>query len=297
MRAPSTQSLIPALPAALLTLLLAAVPAASVADDRFAGVELVPHLVSDNVYMLVGAGGNIGASVGKDGTLIVDDQFAPLAERIAQALLDIGGERPKLILNTHFHGDHTGGNPFFGATGTIVAHDNVRTRLAAQDGFPSQGLPVLTFADRVSVHFNDDTIDVVHFPAGHTDGDSVVWFRQANVLHMGDLLFNGAFPFIDLASGGSIDGVLANLGSILEMVPADVKIIPGHGPVATRADVEQTLAMIRDTRAAVLGAIGSGRSVDEVIAAGLDARWASWGAGFINEERWIRTLAAGAGAR
>jgi cyclase len=286
--------LTPFLPACLLTL-LAALPA--VADDRFADVELVPHLVSGNVYMLVGAGGNIGASVGKDGTLIVDDQFAPLAERIDQALEDIGGERPKLILNTHFHGDHTGSNPFFGATGTIIAHDNVRTRLAAQDEFPSQGLPVLTFAERVSVHFNDDTIEVMHFPAGHTDGDSVVWFRQANVLHMGDLLFNGAFPFIDLASGGSVDGVLANLASILEIMPADIRIIPGHGPVATRADVEQTLVMIRDTRAAVLGALGRGRTVDEVIAAGLDARWASWGGGFINEERWIRTLAAAAGAR
>ncbi|MFU8815770.1 MAG: MBL fold metallo-hydrolase [Pseudomonadales bacterium] len=272
---------------------LAAVPAAGAADERFAAVELTAHPVSGNVYMLVGAGGNIGVSVGGDGTLIVDDQFAPLAERIVQALDAIGGERPKLILNTHFHGDHTGGNPFFGATGTIIAHDNVRTRLAAQSDFPSQGLPVLTFADSVRVHFNDDTVEVMHFPAGHTDGDSVVWFRQANVLHMGDLLFNGAFPFIDVASGGSVEGVITNLSTIIAMVPDDIRIIPGHGPLAGKTDLEQTLTMIRDTRAAVLGALGSGRSVDDIVAAGLDPRWSAWGGGFISEERWIRTLAGG----
>jgi cyclase len=280
----------------LLGVSLAAPLAADAEADRFAGVELVAHEVSGNVYMLIGAGGNIGASVGSDGTLIIDDQFAPLAERIAQALERIGGERPKLILNTHFHGDHTGGNPFFGASGTIVAHDNVRARLAAEENYPGSGLPVLTFADRVRVHFNGDTLEVVHFPAGHTDGDSVVWFREANVLHMGDLLFNGMFPFIDLASGGSVEGVIDNLSRIAGMVPDDVRIIPGHGPLATKTDLEETLAMIRATRAAVLGALGGGQSVDDVIAAGLEARWAAWGGGFINEERWIRTLAAAPGS-
>jgi cyclase len=271
-------------------------PLVAAGEDRFAGVELVPHPVSGNVYMLIGAGGNIGASVGVDGTLIIDNQFAPLAERIAQTLERIGGERPKLILNTHFHGDHTGGNPFFGTSGTIIAHDNVRARLAADEHYPGNGLPVLTFADRVRVHFNGDTLEVVHFPAGHTDGDSVVWFRGANVLHMGDLLFNGMFPFIDLASGGSVEGVIANLSDIVGMVPDDVRIIPGHGPLASKSDLEETLVMLRSTRAFVLGALGSGKSVDEVVAAGLEARWAAWGGGFINEERWIRTLAAAPGS-
>jgi cyclase len=274
----------------------AAASAVRAADERFAGVELTAQQVSGNVYMVVGAGGNIGVSVGADGTLIIDDQYAPLAERIEQALAGIGGGRPKLILNTHFHGDHTGSNPFFGTTGTIVAHDNVRARLAAQPDFPSGGLPTLTFADRVLVHFNGDTLEVMHFPAGHTDGDSVVWFRRANVLHMGDLMFNGIFPFIDIGSGGSVEGVLDNLASIVAMVPADVRIIPGHGPLAAKADLEATLDMIRQTRAAVVGALGRGASLDEVLAQGLDARWASWGTGFINEERWIRTLAAAAGA-
>jgi cyclase len=284
--------------AGLLSAALLAAPLAAGAEpDRFANVELAAHPVSGNVYMLVGAGGNIGASVGEDGTLIIDDQFAPLAERIATALEGIGGERPKLILNTHFHGDHTGGNPYFGATGTIVAHDNVRARLATQDDFPARGLPVLTFADRVLVHFNGDTIEVIHFPAGHTDGDSVVWFRDANVLHMGDLLFNGMFPFIDIASGGSVEGVIANLGNLIDMVPADVRIIPGHGPLAGKTELMAALDMIRQTRAAVLDALDRGNSVDDIVAAGLDERWASWGTGFINEERWIRTLATAPAAR
>ncbi len=272
------------------------VPALALAqEDRFAGVEVTPIQVRDNVYMLTGAGGNIGASVGADGTLIIDDQFAPLAERIARALESIAGDAPRLILNTHFHGDHTGGNPVFGELGTIIAHDNVRLRLASQADFPASGLPVLTFADRVSVHFNGDTLEVIHLPAGHTDGDSVVWFKTANVLHAGDLLFNGAFPYIDQGSGGSVEGVIANLSRLLEMAPDDVRIIPGHGPLADKDDIRATLAMIRETRGTVMDALGRGLSVEQIIEQGLDSKWHSWGAGFINEERWIRIL-AGPGA-
>ena len=261
-------------------------------EDRFANVEVKAHPVRDNVFMLTGAGGNIGVSVGKDGTLIVDDQFAPLANRIVQALDGIDGDAPKVILNTHFHGDHVGGNPVFGETGTILAHDNVRLRLLDEDGFPSSGLPVVTYAERVRVHFNEDTLEVFHMPAGHTDGDSVVWFQRANVLHTGDLLFNGGFPFIDTASGGSVAGVIVNLTQLLEMLPDDVRIIPGHGPLADKEDIRDTLQMIRETRSAVMEALGSGKTVDEVAAEGLDPRWESWGQAFIDEERWIRTLAA-----
>jgi glyoxylase-like metal-dependent hydrolase (beta-lactamase superfamily II) len=289
--------------AALLTLaalsILAAplsAQAATAEEDRFAAVEVKPHPVRDNVYMLTGAGGNIGVSVGADGTLIVDDQFAPLADRILAALDEIDGAAPKLILNTHFHGDHTGSNPVFGKTGTIVAHDNVRSRLATTAGLPPSGLPVLTFSDRVNVHFNGDTLEIMHLPAGHTDGDSVVWFKRANVLHAGDLLFVGGFPFIDLDNGGSVPGVIVNLTRLLDILPDDVRIIPGHGPLASKDDLTASLDMIRATRAEVMDALGRGLSADEVVAAGLDARWASWGTGFIDEERWIRTLAAAAGS-
>lgn len=288
----------PARTALILTLFgsgLASLVHAAEPEDRFAGVEVAVLPVSGHVHMMTGAGGNIGLSVGADGTLIVDDQFAPLAERIQAAIDAHDGAAPKLVLNTHFHGDHTGGNPAFGDRGTIIAHDNVRQRLLTTDDFAPSGLPVLTFAEEVRVHFNGDTLRVIHMPAGHTDGDSVVWFERANVLHMGDLLFNGTFPFIDLNSGGSVAGVIVNLARVLELVPADIKVIPGHGPLAGTDDIRATLEMIRETRAAVTGALGSGQTVDEVVAAGLDPRWASWGSGFINEERWIRTLAAGAG--
>jgi cyclase len=280
------------------TVLLAAAlmpSAASAQEDRFADVEVTAHPVSGSVHMLVGAGGNIGVSIGDDGTLIVDDQFAPLADRITAALRGLGGDRPRLILNTHFHGDHTGGNPVFGDTATIVAHDNVRVRLLAQEGFPARGLPVITYAAGVEVHFNGEAIEVIHLPAGHTDGDSVVWFRTANVLHAGDLLFHGTFPFIDLASGGSVPGVIVNLTRLLDMVPEDVRIIPGHGPLATKQALRDALQMIRETRAEVLQGLGSGLTVDELVARGLDERWAPWGSGFIDEERWIRTLAASPG--
>lgn len=262
------------------------------AEDRFAGVEVQAHPVRDNVYMLSGAGGNIGASVGADGTLIIDDQFAPLAERIVTALEGIDGGTPRLVLNTHFHGDHTGSNPIFAGTATIVAHDNVRARLATLEDFPARGLPVLTYAETVKVHFNGDTLELMHLPAGHTDGDSVVWFRNANVLHAGDLLFKDRFPFIDQANGGSVPGVIVNLTHLLEILPEDVVIIPGHGSLAGRDDLEATLGMIRATRAEVMEAMGQGRSVDEIVADGLDPQWQAWGTGFINEERWIRTLAA-----
>lgn len=271
----------------------ASASAAAAEDDRFADVEIATVPVSGHVHMLIGAGGNIGLSVGDDGTLIVDDQFAPLATRIQAAIDELDGAAPKLVLNTHFHGDHTGGNPVFGARGTIIAHDNVRQRLLLQDDFPGVGLPVLTFADEVRVHFNGDTLRVIHMPAGHTDGDSVVWFERANALHMGDLLFNGTFPFIDLGSGGSVAGVLANLSRVLELVPADIKVIPGHGPLGDADDIRATLEMLRETRAEVTAALGRGMGVDEIVAAGLDPRWSSWGTGFITEERWIRTLAGG----
>lgn len=278
-----------------LSILLAGGARAAEEQDQFADVTVSAQAVSGHVYMLTGAGGNIGVSVGSDGTLIIDDQFAPLAERISAAIGDLGGQAPKLVLNTHFHGDHTGGNPWFGRSGTIIAQDNVRVRLLSQDDFAASGLPVVTFADEVRVHFNGDTLRIIHMPAGHTDGDSVVWFQQDNVLHTGDLLFNGGFPFIDLESGGSVAGVIVDLTRILDMMPGDIRIIPGHGPLAGKTDLSAALDMIRGTRAEVTEALGKGMSVDEVVAQGLDDKWESWGQGFINEERWIRTLAAGAG--
>jgi glyoxylase-like metal-dependent hydrolase (beta-lactamase superfamily II) len=269
-----------------------ALPGLAAEADRFAEVRVTAEHVSGSVHMLTGAGGNIGVSVGADGTLIIDDQFAPLAERIEAALESLGGARPKLVLNTHFHGDHTGSNAFFGRDGTIIAHENVRLRLLGEESVERSALPLVTFDDRVRVHFNDDEIDVIHLPNGHTDTDSVVWFRNSNVIHMGDLLFNGRFPFIDVESGGTVDGFVENLETVLEMVPADVRVIPGHGELTGIASIAGAIEMIRATREQVRDAAASGRSVDDIVAAGLGERWAAYGSGFINEERWIRILLA-----
>ena len=275
------------LPPALLAM---AGLAAAEAADRFADVQISAQPVRGSVFMLTGAGGNIGVSVGADGTLIIDDQFAPLAGRIQEALDGLGGSRPKLVLNTHFHGDHTGSNAHFGRTGTIIAHDNVRVRLLDDGGADRYRLPVVTYADRVNVHFNDEEIQLIHLPAGHTDGDSVVWFRTANVIHTGDLLFVDRFPYIDMDSGGSVAGFIRSLETLLQMLPDDVRVIPGHGPLTGKRALRTSMEMIRATRRIVAGRKEQGQSADQIIAAGLPEEFADFGSGFINQERWIRIL-------
>ncbi|MEE8243652.1 MAG: MBL fold metallo-hydrolase [Pseudomonadales bacterium] len=260
--------------------------------DRFANVQVTSQHIGGTVHMLTGAGGNIAVSVGDDGTLIVDDQFAPLAGRIQAAVDELGGSRPKLVLNTHYHGDHTGSNAFFGAAGTIVAHDNVRIRLVNADDVQRVALPLVTFAEGLTVHFNDDEIALIHLPHGHTDGDSAVWFKNANVLHTGDQLFNGRFPFVDIDGGGTVSGYMQNLETILELVPADIRIIPGHGALANVVTVAENLEVIRATQKMVVDALNDGESIETVIERGLGAEYADWASGFINEERWIRILDA-----
>ena len=240
--------------------------------------------VAGPVHMLEGMGGNIGLSVGDDGVLIVDDQFAPAAPRIEAAIRALGGDLPRLVLNTHFHGDHTGGNAYFGASGVIVAHENVRVRLAAGGADPV-ALPVVTYADRIRLHMNGDDIDVIHLPNGHTDGDSVVWFRNAGVIHMGDHFFSGRFPFVDVASGGSVAGVVANIEAVLAMIPPDTRVIPGHGPLGGVEELRAALGVIRESAALVRAAMADG-TLDDLKRDGF-GRWPGWGSGFISEGRWI----------
>lgn len=269
-----------------LLVLLAAVGNAAFAGpaDRFAAVEVTATAVQGSVHMLEGAGGNIGVSVGSDGTLIVDNQFLPLAERIVAAIAGVGGALPSFVLNTHFHGDHTGGNPFFGRSGVILAHDNVRVRLAGS-GVPAVGLPTITYNDRLRLHFNGDEIDVVHLPRGHTDGDSLVWFKNSGVAHMGDHFFNGRFPFVDVLGGGSVDGLLDNLRQAIDMLPGDTRVIPGHGPLAGIADIETAIEVIEASQAVVRKAVAAGTL--EALKRDGFGRWGEWGSGFISEERWI----------
>lgn len=262
---------------------------ATAAPDPFANVEMKAQHLEGSVHMIVGSGGNIGASVGIDGTLIVDDQYAPLADKIIAALGELGGDLPKLILNTHYHGDHTGSNPAFGRSGTILAHDNVRLRLLNEKDFNRSGLPVVTYTDRVGIHFNDEVIDVFHLPGGHTDGDSVVWFKSANVIHLGDLYFNGMYPYVDIDAGGYVDTYIANLEKVVAMVPADIQIIPGHGPLSDVARLKENIAVLKATAATIRRELAVGNDVQS-IADLLDETYEGWSWRFITTVRWVQTI-------
>lgn len=277
---------------ALCAVALLTFPALAAAQaDRFADVVVTATPVAGDLWMLEGAGGNIALLVTDDGVLMVDDQYAPLAERIAAKVDEIAGEAPRFVLNMHFHGDHTGGNPFFGRRGTVVAHENVRTRLLA-GAMEAQGLPVVTYADRVRLHLGGETVDVLHAPRGHTDGDSYVFFRDTNAVHLGDQFFNGRFPYVDMQSGGSVEGLIANLTDALAQVDEGTRIIPGHGPLARAADLRTYLDMLHATRGIVADAVAGGMSDEAIRAMGLGERWAPWGEGFVSTERWIDTLLA-----
>lgn len=262
------------------------------ADDRFADVEIETTNLRGGVHMIAGAGGNIGVLATPDGLLMVDDQYAPLAERLQAELDAIAPDGPRFVVNTHFHGDHTGGNPFFGRQGTIISHENVRVRLLDGSEMQAAGLPMITYGDRIRLHMGEETIDLVHLPDGHTDGDSVVFFREADVAHLGDHFFNGRFPFVDRSAGGSVDGLIANVTDLLEQLGPDTVIIPGHGPLADPDDLRVYLEMLRETRQTVRDQVAAGRSDDEILARGLAGRWEDWSWEFITEERWLSTLLA-----
>ncbi len=273
-----------------IVLLLALTPLL-LAQDRFASVEIKTTKVADGIYMLEGAGGNIGLCTGEDGAFVIDDQFAPLAEKILAAIEEAGGGEVKYVLNTHHHGDHTGGNEAMtGAGATIVAHENVRKRLEEAEDRGEDALPVITFSESVTFHWNGQTVVVKHLWPGHTDGDSVVFFTDANVVHMGDLFFNGAYPFVDLAGGGDLDGYLKAQWAIYEGIDDDTAIIPGHGPLATKADLMKSIDMLKEVRSRIQQAIDDGKSEDETVAADPLADLSeTYGNGFINGERMTRS--------
>ena len=257
--------------------------------DRFANVEVTATPVTEGIYMLQGAGGNIAASIGSDGTLIVDDQFAPLGDKIIASLKSVGGSTPRMVVNTHWHGDHTGSNPQMGEQATIVSHDNVRVRLAGIEDYPRTGLPLVTYSDALTLHFNDQTIALLHLPAGHTDGDSAVWFKQANVIHMGDHFFVRRFPYVDAGSGGTIQGFISNVRNVLAKVPEDIQIIPGHGPLASTQDLSETIAVVESTANEIMTRSANGED-DAAIANWLDNNYPTWGSGFINAQRWVQIV-------
>jgi len=285
---------------AAFTLAALAVVAAAgfaAAQQNFDNVQMKAEHVNGNVWMITGAGGNIGVSVGPDGTLIIDDQFAPLAEKIRASLKELNAAgKLKFIVNTHFHGDHTGSNPVFGPEAPIVAQTNVRERL--KKGNPAgnpppmdkAGWPVITFDESVSIHFNGEEIKAIHFPHGHTDGDSVIFFTGSNVVHMGDDFFAGHFPFVDINSGGSVDGLTKNIGDILAKLPAGTKLIPGHGPVSTLDDLRAYHNMLVETTELVRAQIKAGKTLDQVKAAGMPDKFKAWEWNFISGPAWAEAI-------
>lgn len=261
------------------------------AQQNFDNVQIKPQHVNGKVHMLEGSGGNIGVSVGDDGLLIVDDQYAPLADKIKAALKGLSAGNLKFLLNTHHHGDHTGGNAIFGEQATIVAHDNVRKRLSTGDNpLAKSGWPVITFDQSISVHFNGETIRLMHYGQGHTDGDAIIYFTESNVVHMGDTFFNGRFPFVDLSSNGRVSGLIDVIDTVLSRLPPDAKIIPGHGAIGTRDDLRTYYAMLQETTDHVRQQMKAGKTLDAIKAAGLPEKYKDWGAGFVSADRWIETI-------
>ncbi|MDX6612545.1 MAG: cyclase [Blastocatellia bacterium] len=272
------------------------------AQTDWSKIEIKATKVSGAVYMLEGGGGNIGVSVGPDGILIVDDQFAPLADKIRATLKTLGDGKLKFVLNTHYHGDHTDGNVAFGPEAPIIAHANVRRRLSVEQkskffnrttpASPKEALPVITFEQAISIFFNGEEIKVIHFPHGHTDGDSIIFFTGSNVVHMGDDFFAGRFPVVDLEAGGDVENLAKTVGDIIERlnkVPG-VKFIPGHGPLSTIDDLKAYHQMLLQTTDIVRKRMAAGKTLEQIKAEGLPAEWKSWGTGFINTDRWLELI-------
>jgi glyoxylase-like metal-dependent hydrolase (beta-lactamase superfamily II) len=281
---------------------LAAGPAASQDADRFKNTQIRTIPVRDGIWMLVGEGGNIGVSAGEDGVFLIDDQFAPLTERIKAAIAKLSDKPIRFLINTHWHGDHTGGNENLGKEGVvIVAHDNVYKRMS-QENFskvfnrttppaPKGALPVISFSDTVTFHLNGQDIRALHQKNAHTDGDSVLHFVGADVIHTGDLWFNGLYPFIDVESGGSVDGYIRALGEVLALAGPDTKIIPGHGPLGDKQALRGFLGMLKDARGRVQKLIDEGRTLEEVQALKPLADYdETWGNGFLKPDDFLGIL-------
>lgn len=271
-------------------------------EDQFAAVEIKTQKVAEGIYMLTGEGGNIGVSVGADGVFMIDDQFAPLSEKIKAAVAALSDQPIRLLINTHWHYDHTGGNERFANEGVIiVAHHNVRKRMAVDTEIaafgslipasPRAALPALTFNDNLTLHLNGDEARVIHYKNSHTDGDSLIHFVNANVIHTGDLWFNGIYPFVDISSGGSVSGAIKTIKSILALADDATRIIPGHGPLGDKQAMRDYLAMLETVSGRMAKLIAAGKSIDEIVALKPNADYdETWGRDFLKPDMFLRIL-------
>lgn len=286
----------------------ALVPAAAAGQQQpdWDAVEITREEVGSGIHVLFGRGGNIAVSTGEDGTLMVDDQFAPLTGKILASVAEVTDDPVRFVVNTHWHGDHTGGNENLGeAGGIIMAHENVRRRMnpaefadlvGRSDQAPKAALPVVTFDTGVTLHWNGLTIEAVHQPRAHTDGDSAIFFGGANVVHMGDLFFNGGFPFIDVDSGGGLDGLISAAETVVARTDGATVIIPGHGPVTDRARLMRYAEALREARERLTARISAGDSEEDAAAAAPEIvtgiaeelGWTVDTTGFVSAERFVR---------
>jgi cyclase len=262
-------------------------------------VKIEAVKITDSIYMLLGEGGNVGVTIGHDGVAIIDDQFDRMVPKIRAAVAMLTDKPIRFVINTHWHGDHTGGNAAMGRIGSvIVAHGNVRQRMSVEQvsslsgrkspPSPAEALPIVTFDQSVSLHLNGDTLDITHVANAHTDGDAIIRFRNANVVHMGDTFFNGFYPFIDGGSGGTMKGLIAALDSVLAKTDDNTKIIPGHGPLASKADLQAYRDMLVTVRERVLKLVRAKKTQEQVLAAAPTKDFdAKWGGGFMKPDVWV----------
>ncbi len=275
------------------------------ATGHAADTEITPVPVTSKIYMIAGEGGNIGLFIGEDGTFLIDDQFAPLTEKIVEAIKSVGGDHPRFLINTHYHGDHTGGNEKLGQGGTLIfSHDKVRERLkegsfieafnTRRPGIEREGLPVVTFAGDIRFHLNGETVHAIHVPNAHTDGDSFIFFAAANVIHAGDIFFNGFYPFIDVAHGGTLKGMIRAVDQVLLLADDQTKIIAGHGPMGDKAQLGRYRQMLVIAHERLGKLKAEGKSVQEAISAKpLADLEATWGNGLFKGDRWIELIYPG----
>lgn len=275
---------------------------AQLSAQDFSKIGLKSSHAGGAVYMLEGtggfAGGNIGVSAGPDGILIVDDQLKQMPDKINAALAKMNSGKLRFILNTHWHGDHTGGNAQLSKQATIISHSNVRKRLMSEQtnsfrtspAQPKEAWPLITFDHSLSLHFNGEEIQFIHYPNGHTDGDGVVYFTKSKVAHLGDHFFAGAFPYVDVDTGGNAFNLTKNIGDIIQRLPEEAMIIPGHGALSDMQGLRDYHQMLLATTTHVKNLADQGKSLADIKSTGLPNKWVSWGQGFIDEPAWITLI-------